>query len=132
MKRFHPPSNLVGVVVGGAMMFASFAAYGQEPAKPANKLVLAIPYAAIIGTQAADIITTQSALSRGCTESNPIYGSQPNMGKLAAQKAIVTVPVVALMVIADKHGHHLPSWLMAGAIAGVTTPAVVKNLSCGR
>lgn len=132
MKRFHPPSYLVGLVVGGAIVFASFVAYGQEPAKPANKLVLAIPYAAVIGTQVADIITTQGSLSRGCIESNPIYGSQPNAGKLAVQKAIVSVPVVALMVIADKHGHHLPSWLMAGAIAGVTTPAVVKNLSCGR
>ena len=43
MKRFHPPSYLVGLVVGGAIVFASFVAYGQEPAKPANKLALAIP-----------------------------------------------------------------------------------------
>jgi len=106
---------------------------GQDVEHKQSKLVTSIPYALLVAGQAADVVTTRGALSRGCVEGNVnTFGPQPSTGKLVGQKAMVLAPVVLLMAVADKHGHHAPSWISTGIISGLAFNAAAHNLQCGR
>lgn len=44
-------------------------------------------FASAVGGQAADVISTQSAINRGCIEANPLYGDHPSTGTMILVKA---------------------------------------------
>jgi len=44
-------------------------------------------FAFAVGGQTADIISTRTAISRGCAEGNPLYGKDPSTGSLLLVKA---------------------------------------------
>lgn len=49
-----------------------------------NKSLLA----SAVGANLADIVSTQDGLDRGCTEANPLYGDDPNVGTMVLIKAV--------------------------------------------
>ena len=43
-------------------------------------------FAGAVGGNAADVISTNDALNRGCVEANPIFGEDPDMGLIIGAK----------------------------------------------
>ena len=46
-------------------------------------------FASMLGGQIADVVSTNNAVNRGCSEANPIYGSDPNIATMVIIKTVV-------------------------------------------
>jgi hypothetical protein len=92
-----------------------------------NKVTLG----AAIGGQAADIASTQSALNRGCTEANPVFGDDPSTGKMILVKSIVlgaTLGITEYMYAGHEDQQEIRNW-MFGTLAVVGFGAAGWNSS---
>jgi len=98
---------------------------------PTPRIGLA-PYVFLIAGQAADLATTVDNYRRGYTESNPLYGTQPSLGRIATVKAVETASLVVLVQVFERSGHPKLAKFMSyfGAVGGAV-PAVI-NLRVGR
>ncbi len=68
---------------------------------------------AALGAMTGDIVTTQQVLSDGGTESNPLIGGQPTIGKLIALDAGTAGAIYAL----EKHHPRIAKVLYVTVIA---------------
>jgi len=85
------------------------------------------PYVIAVAGQGADLATTARNYRLGLRESNPIYGSSPTLGKIAAVKVGESVAILALMKMFEKTGHPKAATVLGyvGGIGGVI-PAVIN------
>ncbi len=82
-------------------------------------------------SEGADVATTHSAFGRGCVEANPIFGTNPPIGRIVAVKVPVTLFVGWMGVKA----HRRKPTLATVAIAGVSVfnfAVSAHNMGCGR
>lgn len=103
---------------------------GQAPAEEpqgAPKGLGVAPWLALIGGQGADAATTAINYGRGLTESNPVYGKHPSLGKVLAVKGAETAGLAALMKMFQKTGHDKAAKVIGymGGIGGAI-PAVIN------
>lgn len=103
---------------------------GGEPAKSHVPMHAAL--ALMAGGQAWDGLSTQRALDRyGTHEANPIYGSDPSLGRILATKAAIFGPLgYALDKMYDKHPKTAAT--LAGAVGALGVGLALHNRQQGR
>lgn len=83
-----------------------------------NKVTLA----SAIGSQAADVASTQAALGRGCSEANPIFGEDPSTGSMVLIKVAlvgVSLSVTEYFYAGHEDQQELRNWVFGSlAVAG--------------
>jgi hypothetical protein len=113
-----------------ALLAVSATAAGAQTRLDVSSIGLT-PYVLVVAGQGADLATTAHNYSRGLRESNPFYGSQPTLGKIAAVKMGEGAAMILLMKAFEKSGHPTAAKVIGyfGGIGGII-PAVI-NLRAG-
>jgi hypothetical protein len=90
-------------------------------------------YVLAVAGQSADLATTARNYQLGLTESNPIYGAHPSIGKIALVKAGETVAIVGLMKLFEHVGCPKAAKALGymGGIGGII-PAVINTHNAAR
>jgi hypothetical protein len=113
------------VAVALVLLFASTA---QAQEQPKHLFADLAPYLVVVAGNTADVLSTNTALQRGGVELNPLFGGrEATIGRIAIQKAAVTVGCIVVMRYLSTHGHpNAAKWL--GYLDGTATGlAAVHN-----
>lgn len=84
-----------------------------------------LPAVAVIGASAADLFSTEFALSAGCYEANPLMRERPVRIGL---KAASTVAVLAGTEHLKRHGHSRAASVLRWSVAALWASAAVWNV----
>ena len=91
-------------------------------------------FASAIGGQAADVVSTQVALNKGCVEGNPVFGKDPSTGLMVAVKlGVVGVAYYITEVYMDGHSQQadVRNWAYGGlAVLGFGAAGWNASQSC--
>jgi len=86
------------------------------------------PYVVLIAGQTADAVTTARNYGRGFTESNPMFGTAPSLGRVLTIKTAETAGLSLLVWQLQRTGHPKMAKFIGyfGGIGGVV-PAVINT-----
>lgn len=88
--------------------------------------------AAMAGGQVADGLTTRAAIDRGAgSESNPLYGPDPSLGRIFGTKAALMAPA-AYGIDKVYDNHPKTSMVLAGLLTALGTGAAIHNARVGK
>lgn len=100
-------------------------------APPPSKLPMMASLGIMGAGQVADALSTHRAVKRGASESNPVYGKKPSLGKLLAIKAATNVPLAVVFEKLHKHHPKLARGLALG-VGGVGFGLAAHNSRQGK
>lgn len=93
------------------------------------------PYALLVGGQLADVGSSAWAFSRGCHEGNrtAYHSAQPSASELLKTKALMVLPSLGVIYLAQKTGHQTIANWFGGVTGGLGFGAAAYNLTlhCG-
>lgn len=93
-------------------------------------------FASAIGGQASDIASTSAAVNRGCSEANPLYGSDLNMGVMVLVKTAllgITYWTTEYLYDGDPGQQALRNWMYGvWAISGFAAAGWNMSQGCNQ